>query len=154
MSINDWLMVAALVASLITRQWVAVALTATYCAQSAADYAGWLDAYGYYLSVAIIDAEFVVAISLMTVVNRRARLIQAVCLAFIPAQAIGLTMWYLYEPPLIYNLICSALYLALISSIIFGDRSRAGATKDSELRLVDSANRRRGVASIQANKGG
>ena len=47
MSLNDWLMVATLVAAVATHWWVVAGLAATYCAQSAIDYAGWLDAYGY-----------------------------------------------------------------------------------------------------------
>ena len=35
MSINDWLMVATLVAAVATRWWVVAGLAATYCAQSA-----------------------------------------------------------------------------------------------------------------------
>lgn len=34
MSINDWLMVATLVAAVATRWWVVAGLAATYCAQS------------------------------------------------------------------------------------------------------------------------
>ena len=35
MSLNDWLMVATLVAAVATRWWVVAGLAATYCAQSA-----------------------------------------------------------------------------------------------------------------------
>ena len=35
MSINDWLMIAALVAAVATRWWVVAGLAATYCVQSA-----------------------------------------------------------------------------------------------------------------------
>jgi len=35
MSINDWLMIAALVAAVAARWWVVAGLAATYCAQSA-----------------------------------------------------------------------------------------------------------------------
>ena len=35
MSVNDWLMVATLVAAVATRWWVVAGLSATYCAQSA-----------------------------------------------------------------------------------------------------------------------
>ena len=35
MSLNDWLMIAALVAAVASRRWVVAGLAATYCAQSA-----------------------------------------------------------------------------------------------------------------------
>lgn len=66
-------MVATLVAAVATRWWVMAGLAATYCAQSAVDYAGWLDAYGYYLSVATINALFVLIIHLQLPVSRQLR---------------------------------------------------------------------------------
>ena len=98
MSPNDWLMVATLVVAVATCWWVVAGLAATYCAQSAVDYAGWLDAYGYYLSVAIINALFVLIIHLQSPVSRQLRTAQAICALFIPVQVGGLVMWYLYEP--------------------------------------------------------
>ena len=140
MSVNDWLMIAALVAAVATRWWVVAGLAATYCAQSAIDYAGWLDAYGYYLSVSLIDALFVLIIHLQSPVSRQLRTAQAICALFIPVQVGGLVMWYLYEPPLVYNVACSVLYLALIINIISRDKKRARNRKDSKLRIVhDSA---------------
>ena len=103
MSFNDWLMIAALVAAVATRWLVVAGLAATYCAQSAVDYAGWLDAYGYYLSVSLIDALFVLIIHLQSPVSRKLRTVQAIGALFIPVQIGGLVMWYLYEPPLVYN---------------------------------------------------
>ena len=98
MSANDWLMVATLVAAVATRWWVVAGLAATYCAQSAIDHAGLLDAYGYYLSVAIINALFVLIIHLQSPVSRQLRTVQAISALFIPVQIGGLVMWYLYEP--------------------------------------------------------
>ena len=125
MSLNDWLMVATLVAAVATRWWVVAGLAATYCAQSAIDYAVWLDAYGYYLSVAIINALFVLIIHLQSPVSRHLRTAQAICTLFIPAQIGGLLMWYLYEPPLVYNAVCSVLYMALVTTIISRDKKCA-----------------------------
>ena len=141
MSANDWLMIAALVAALATRWWVVAGLAATYCAQSAIDYAGWLDAYGYYLSVALIDALFVLIIHLQSPVSRQLRTAQAICALFIPVQIGGLVMWYLYEPTLVYNVACSVLYLALITTIISRDKRRVRTTKNGQLRLYHGSDR-------------
>ena len=146
MSINDWLMVAALVASLANRQWVVAGLAATYCAQSAVDYAGWLDAYGYYLSVALIDAMFVLIIHLQSPVSRHLRIAELICTLFIPVQIGGLVMWYLYEPPLVYNVACSVLYLALITTIISRDKKRARNRKDSRHHIIHDSDWRHGSA--------
>lgn len=123
MSLNDWLMIATLVAAIATRWWVVAGLAATYCAHSAVDHAGWLDAYGYYLSVVLIDALFALIIHLKSPVSRHLRIAQLICALFIPVQIGGLLMWYLYEPPLVYNVACSVLYLALITTIISRDKS-------------------------------
>lgn len=146
MSVNDWLMVATLVAAVATRWWVVAGLAATYCAQSAIDYAGWLDAYGYYLSVALIDALFVLIIHLQSPVSRHLRIAQLICALFIPVQIGGLVMWYLYEPPIGYNVACSALYVALIINIISRDKKRARNRKDSKLRIVHDSDWRHGSA--------
>ena len=146
MRANDWLMVVALVAAVATRWWVVAGLAATYCAQSAIDYAGWLDAYGYYLSVALIDALFVLIIHLKSPVSRHLRIAQLICALFIPVQVIGLVMWYLYEPPLVYNVACSVLYLALITTIISRDKKRARNRKDSKLRIIHDSDWRHGSA--------
>ena len=141
MSVNDWLMVVALFAALATRWWAVAGLAATYCAQSAIDYAGWLDAYGYYLSVAIINALFVLIIHLQSPVSRQLRTVQAISALFIPVQTGGLVMWYLYEPPLVYNAACSVLYLALITTIISRDKRRVRTTKNGQLRLYHGSDR-------------
>lgn len=146
MSFNDWLMVATLVAAVATRWWVVAGLAATYCAQSAIDYSGWLDAYGYYLSVALIDALFVLIIHLQSPVSRHLRIAQLICALFIPVQIGGLVMWYLYEPPLVYNVACSVLYMALITTIISRDKKRARNLKDSKLRIVHDSVMRHGSA--------
>ena len=146
MSVNDWLMVATLVAAVATRWWVVAGLAATYCAQSAIDYAGWLDAYGYYLSVALIDALFVLIIHLQSPVSRHLRIAQLICALFIPVQIGGLVMWYLYEPPLVYNAACSVLYLALITTIISRDKKRARNRKDSRHHIIHDSDWRHGSA--------
>ena len=146
MSVNDWLMVVTLVSAVATRWWVVAVLAATYCAQSAIDYAGWLDAYGYYLSVALIDALFVLIIHLQSPVSRHLRIAQLICTLFIPVQIGGLVMWYLYEPPLVYNAACSVLYLALITTIISRDKKRARNRKDSKLRIIHDSDWRHGSA--------
>ena len=144
MSFNDWLMIATLVAAVATRWWVVAGLAATYCAQSAVDYAGWLDAYGYYLSVALIDALFVLIIHLKSPVSRHLRIAQLICALFIPVQVCGLVMWYLYEPPLVYNVACSVLYLALITTIISRDKKRARNRKDSRHHIIHDSDWRHG----------
>lgn len=141
MSVNDWLMVVTLVAAVATRWWVVAGLAAIYCAQSAIDYAGWLDPYGYYLSVALIDALFVLIIHLQSPVSRQLRIAQLICALFIPVQIGGLVMWYLYEPPLVYNVACSALYLSLIINIISRDKRRVRTTKNGQLRLYHGSDR-------------
>ena len=146
MSLNDWLMVATLVAAVATRWWVVAGLAATYCAQSAVDYAGRLDAYGYYLSVALIDALFVLIIHLKSPVSRHLRIAQLICALFIPVQIGGLVMWYLYEPPLVYNAACSVLYLALITTIISRDKKRARNRKDSRHHIIHDSDWRHGSA--------
>ena len=146
MSFNDWLMIAALFAALATRWWVVAGLAATYCAQSAIDYAGWLDAYGYYLSVALIDALFVLIIHMQSPVSRHLRITQLICTLFIPVQVGGLVMWYLYEPPLVYNVACSVLYLALITTIISRDKKRARNRKDSRHHIIHDSDWRHGSA--------
>ncbi len=146
MSVDDWLMVVALVAAVATRWWVVAGLAATYCAQSAIDYAGWLDAYGYYLSAALIDALFVLIIHLQSPVSRQLRIAQLICALFIPVQIGGLAMWYLYEPPLVYNVACSVLYVVLITTIISRDKKRARNRKDSELRIIHDSGWRHGSA--------
>lgn len=146
MSANDWLMVATLVAAVATRWWAVAGLAATYCAQSAIDYAGWLDAYGYYLSVALIDALFVLIIHLQSPVSRHLRIAQLICALFIPVQIGGLVMWYLYEPPLVYNVACSVLYLALITTIISRDKKRARNNNVSKLRIIHDSDWRHGSA--------
>ena len=146
MSINDWLMVATLVAAVATRWWVVAGLASTYCAQSAIDYAGWLDAYGYYLSVALIDALFVLIIHLQSPVSRHLRIAQLICTLFIPVQIGGLVMWYLYEPPLAYNVACSVLYLALITTILSRDKKRARNRKDSRHHIIHDSGWRHGSA--------
>jgi len=146
MSVNDWLMVVTLVAAAATRWWVVAGLAATYCAQSLADYAGWLDAYGYYLSVALIDALFVLIINLQRKVSRQLRIIQLICVLFIPVQIGGLVIWYLYEPPLVYNLTCSALYVALIITIIAGGKRRGRVNKAAQLRIFHDSPWRHGSA--------
>lgn len=146
MSANDWLMIAALVAAVATRWWVVAGLAATYCVQSAIDYAGWLDAYGYYLSVALIDALFVLIIHLKSPVSRQLRATQLICALFIPVQVGGLVMWYLYEPPLVYNVACSVLYLALITTIISRDKKCARNRKDSRHHIIHDSDWRHGSA--------
>lgn len=146
MSLNDWLMVAALVAAVATRWWAVAGLAAAYCAQSAIDYAGWLDAYGYYLSVAIINALFVLIIHLQSPVSHQLRTAQAISALFIPVQIGGLVMWYLYEPPLVYNVVCSVLYLALITTIISRDKKRARNNNISKLRIIHDSDWRHGSA--------
>ncbi len=146
MSVNDWLMVATLIAAVVTRCWVVAGLAATYCVQSAIDYAGWLDAYGYYLSVALIDALFVLIIHLQSPVSRHLRTAQAISALFIPVQIGGLVMWYLYEPPLVYNAACSVLYLALITTIISRDKKRARNRKDSRHHIIHDSDWRHGSA--------
>lgn len=146
MSLNDWLMIAAIVVAVATRWWVVAGLAATYCAQSAIDYAGWLDAYGYYLSVALIDALFVLIIHLKSPVSRHLRIAQLICALFIPVQIGGLVMWYLYEPTLAYNVACSVLYLALITTIISRDKKRARNRKDSRHHIIHDSDWRHGSA--------
>ena len=146
MSLNDWLMIAALVAALATRWWAVAGLAATYCAQSAIDHAGWLDAYGYYLSVALIDALFVLIIHLKSPVSRHLRITQLTCALFIPVQIGGLVMWYLYEPPLVYNVACSVLYMALITTIISRDKKRARNRKDYRHHIIHDSGWRHGSA--------
>ena len=146
MSVNDWLMIAALVAALATRWWVVAGLAATYCVQSAIDYAGWLDSYGYYLSVALMDALFVLIIHLQSPVSRHLRIAQLICALFIPVQVGGLVMWYLYEPPLVYNVACSVLYMALITTIISRDKKRARNRKDSRHHIIHDSDWRHGSA--------
>lgn len=146
MSINDWLMVVTLVAAVATRWWVVAGLAAAYCAQSAIDYAGLLDAYGYYLSVALIDALFVLIIHLKSPVSRHLRIAQLICALFIPVQVGGLVMWYLYEPQLVYNVACSALYLALIINIISRDKKRARNLKGSRHHIIHDSDWRHGSA--------
>lgn len=146
MSANDWLMIAALVAAVATWWWVVAGLAATYCAQSAVDYAGWLDAYGYYLSVAIINALFVLIIHLQSPVSRQLRTAQAIGALFIPVQIGGLVMWYLYEPPLVYNVACSVLYLALITTIISRDKKRARNRKGFGHHIIHDSDWRHGSA--------
>lgn len=146
MSLNDWLMVATLVVAVATRWWAVAGLAATYCSQSAIDYAGWLDAYGYYLSVAIINALFVLIIHLQSPVSRQLRTVQAISALFIPVQIGGFVMWYLYEPPLVYNVACSVLYLALITTIISRDKKRARNNNVSKLRIIHDSDWRHGSA--------
>lgn len=146
MSLNDWLMVATLVVAVATRWWVVAGLAATYCAQSAIDYAGWLDAYGYYLSAALIDALFVLIINLQSPVSRHLRITQLICALFIPVQIGGFVMWYLYEPPLVYNVVCSVLYLALITTIISRDKKCARNRKDSRHHIIHDSDWRHGSA--------
>lgn len=146
MSINDWLMVVTLVTAVATRWWVVAGLAATYCAQSAIDYAGWLDAYGYYLSVALIDSLFVLIIHLKSPVSRHLRIAQLIFALFIPVQIGGLVMWYLYEPPLVYNVACSVLYMALITTIISRDKKRARNRKDSRHHIIHDSDWRHGYA--------
>ena len=146
MSANDWLMIATLVAAVATRWWVVAGLAAAYCAQSAVDHAGWLDAYGYYLSVALIDALFVLIIHLKSPVSRHLRIAQLICALFIPVQVGGLVIWYLYEPPLVYNVACSVLYLALITTIISRDKKRARNRKDSRHHIIHDSDWRHGSA--------
>lgn len=146
MSINDWLMVVTLVAAVATRWWVVAGLAAAYCAQSAIDYAGWLDAYGYYLSAALIDALFVLIIHLKSPVSRQLRVTQLICALFIPVQVGGLVMWYLYEPPLVYNVACSALYLALITTTISRDKKRARNLRGSRRHIIHDSGWRHGSA--------
>lgn len=146
MSINDWLMVVTLVAAVATRWWVVTGLAATYCAQSAIDYAGWLDAYGYYLSVALIDALFVLIIHLKSPVSRHLRITQLICALFIPVQIGGFVMWYLYEPPLVYDVACSVLYMALITTIISRDKKRARNNNVSKLRIIHDSDWRHSSA--------
>lgn len=146
MSLNDWLMVATLVVAVATRWWVVAGLAATYCAQSAIDYAGWLDAYGYYLSAALIDALFVLIIHLQSPVSRHLRITQLICTLFIPVQIGGFAMWYLYEPPLVYNVACSVLYLALITTIISRDKKRARNLKGSRHHIIHDSDWRHGSA--------
>ena len=146
MSINDWLMIATLVAAVSVRWWPVAVLAATYCAQSAVDYAGWLDAYGYYLSVAIINALFVLIIHLQSPVSRQLRTVQAISALFIPVQIGGLVMWYLYEPPLVYNVACSVLYLALTTTIISLDKKRARNRKGFGHHIIHDSGWRHGSA--------
>lgn len=146
MSLNDWLMVATLVAAVAARWWVVAGLAATYCAQSAVDYAGWLDAYGYYLSVAIINALFVLTIHLQSPASRQLRTVQAISVLFIPVQIGGLVMWYSYEPPLVYNVACSALYMALITTIISRDKKRARNRKGFGHHIIHDSGWRHGSA--------
>ena len=146
MSANDWLMVATLIAAVATRWWAVTGLSATYCVQSAVDYAGWLDAYGYYLSVALIDALFVLIIHLKSPVSRHLRIAQLIFALFIPVQIGGLVMWYLYEPPLVYNVACSVLYMSLITTIISRDKKRARNLKDSRHHIIHDSDWRHGSA--------
>lgn len=146
MSFNDWLMVVTLVAAVATRWWAVAGLAATYCAQSAIDYAGWLDAYGYYLSVALIDALFVLIIHLQSPVSRHLRIAQLICALFIPVQVGGLVMWYLHEPPLVYNVACSVLYLALITTTISRDKKRARNLECSRRHIIHDSGWRHGSA--------
>ncbi|ULG01291.1 hypothetical protein phiA005_0036 [Aeromonas phage phiA005] len=146
MSVNDWLMVAALVAAVASRWWVVAVLAAAYCAQSAVDHAGWLDAYGYYLSVALIDALFVLIIHLKSPVSRHLRIAQLICALFIPVQIGGLVMWYLYGPPLVYNVACSVLYMALITTIISRDKKRARNRKGFRHHIIHDSDWRHGSA--------
>jgi len=146
MSFNDWLMVATLVVAVATRWWVVAGLAATYCAQSAIDHAGWLDAYGYYLSVALIDALFVLIIHLKSPVSRHLRIAQLICALFIPVQIGGLVMWYLYDPPLVYNVACSVLYMAIITTIISRDKKRARNLKGSRHHIIHDSDWRHGSA--------
>lgn len=71
----------------------------------------------YYLSAAISDLLIIVIIGRLSIINHCAIDLQNVSKVFIGVNFIGWLMWLTYQPPTIYNILSSILYLSAIVTI-------------------------------------
>lgn len=130
MSLNDIMLVAAGAAAVLTGSRFALFTCTVFAAHWAAD--PYLSAFGYYGGAVLADALIVYAARVSSPVARRVRLVQLVALAFIPVQVAGVIIYSQYLPPTVYNWACTALYAALLISIMTRDPKR-------ELDRMDTA---------------
>lgn len=133
MSANDWLVLAIMLISAVRRDLLVFCITLATALHSAIDHAINMSGYSYYLTSAIVDAVAVFAIARMSPVSIGVKAIQAACVAFIAAHIFGFIWWFAYEPPFIYNAMCTAIYAAMLAITFFkGGRKRVRADKGSQ----------------------
>lgn len=115
MTINDWLFLSLLAASIWRRQRIAVAFSFLYLLQSIADpiLADW----AYYWTLIVIDAGVALSISAFT--PSRSDLIIAACSGmFLVINSVGAVMWWLGMGPDSYDHACTVAYIIMFASLI------------------------------------
>lgn len=133
MSFNDWLVIAITLVAAIRRDTLVFCIMIATAIHTATDYAINMSGYSYYITSALVDAVAVFAISMMSPVSRSVKAIQAMCLAFIAANVFGLAWWFAYEPPFIYNTVCSVIYAAMLAiTLLKGGKKRVRADKSGQ----------------------
>lgn len=133
MSANDWLVLAITLVAAIRRDTLVFCIMLATAIHTATDYAINMSGHQYYITSALVDAVAVFAIARMSPVSIGDKCIQATCLAFIAAQVFGLAWWFMYEPPFIYNTVCTVLYAAMLAITLFkGGKKRVRADKSGQ----------------------
>lgn len=89
----------------------------------------------YYFSACVVDATAVIMAMCLSPVTKAVRCMQKICMSFCIANMYGFIIWYLYLPPLSYNLLCTVLYVLLIFTTLKSE-ARGVMGSDSLLNFV------------------
>lgn len=153
MTVNDWLVISILLVALLKCEWLVAGIMLATTTHSVIDHAVDMSGYSYYISSALVDAVAVFFIARNSPVSSSVKFIQSCCLAFIAAHIFGFVWWYIYNPPFIYNVVCSIIYASmLVNTIIKGGRLRVGCNRGGSGIVVSRPSIRGGSEVVREHE--
>ena len=116
MSINDWLVVCVVVASVYARSPAALLFCALYLLHM------WLESImsdaAYYSSLILIDSAVAIAVTSISSPSRATIITGIASGSFLVVNVAGFAAWFFYLPPAPYDAICSVIYIAMMAALI------------------------------------
>jgi len=83
--------------------------------------------YLYYIGAAFNDLLILMALNRLAPFTKTNRRLTYACLMSIGINSVGWVIWMLYEPPNIYNLLCTIVYMyAIVVMFLDGDTDNVG----------------------------
>lgn len=154
MTLNDWLVISILLVSLLKCEWLVAGIMLATATHSVIDHAVDMNGYLYYISSALVDSVAVFVIARNSPVSSSVKFVQSCCLVFIAAHIFGLVWWYIYNPPVIYNVVCSIIYASMLANTIFkGGRLRVWSNRGGSGVVVSRPSIRGGSEVARKNEG-
>tara|TARA_R110000765_G_scaffold154371_2_gene257395 strand:- start:165 stop:665 length:501 start_codon:yes stop_codon:yes gene_type:complete len=80
----------------------------------------------YYGSAASLDLLAVILMGMVSPLPRMVLRLQMISFLFIIVNFIGWIMWYLYQPPLVYNILCAILFSLAFITLLLRDKKDVG----------------------------